>query len=73
MGCLNVMGGRGHVSIRWKKAVPEDVEQACQMFADLVKAGYAAFASKRGKKDVQIKEFDPEATEIVMVPPIAGG
>jgi hypothetical protein len=72
-GTLCVLSGRGDTKLTWDKSDPQSVSDATRAFVDLMTKGYAAFATKDGKKDEQIHTFDAEAEEIILVPPIAGG
>ena len=76
-GTLSVMGPEGHAEISWDMDDPESVEDAEQMFNDLIAKGYQAFevshiAGSPGKGR-KITEFDEFLEEIIMVPPVAGG
>ncbi len=47
---------------------------ARRTFDDLKRKGFAAFAvGAKGEKTTQIREFDPAAEKIIMVPALAGG
>lgn len=65
----------GHAEYRWNKNDPKDVEQAREAFIKQKAKGYLAYRvdPKTGDKGEVIKEFDPSAEKIIMVPPIAGG
>ncbi len=67
---IRKMDKSGDAHITWDDA---NVADAKQMFADLKGKGYMAFRVKDGAKDEQIRDFDPEAKEIIMVPPMRGG
>lgn len=71
---MNIMDLSGHSKIEWDPDDPESVENARKMFDDLLEKGYAAFRVKYvADKGENVKEFDPEAHELLMVPPMAGG
>lgn len=65
----------GDVRKSWDKGKPAEVEDAEATFEHLTKdKGYAAFkVGSRGKKDEQIRSFDPMLEQLVFVPQMAGG
>lgn len=65
----------GDTKIMWDADNEEEVQAAREMFNKLVTHGrHAAFAVKRtGGKGGRIREFDPEAEKIILVPQIVGG
>ena len=74
MPSMSVMDSTGHSKIDWDPSDPESVSDAEQMFDDLTEKGYAAFRIKyEASQGEQIKDFDPDAHELIMVPPLAGG
>jgi hypothetical protein len=74
-GCLCVLDGKGDTTIRWNQKKSDEVEVARKIFNDLVKEKkYAAFSIGRfGRKNEQIKEFDPMLGKLIIIPPMAGG
>lgn len=75
MGTLATMGQRGDVKQIWDPANADEVAAARKTFNDLTKKGYLAFAvtGSKGAKGEQIREFDPEASRIILAPPMQGG
>ena len=73
-GFLAVMGPHGHLSVKWNKDEPDEVEEAKRQFHDLLGKGYRGFAmNPDGTTGDLIKEFDPDAGEILRAGPQAGG
>jgi hypothetical protein len=69
----------GDFKVRWDPDNPEEVENARKQFDELVKStarrAYQAYkiASGARRKGEPIKEFDPTAGELLLVPQMAGG
>lgn len=74
-GTMAEMNETGDTKITWNKHDRDEVDVARAAFNKLTKKGkYAAFAvSLGGGKAGQIREFDPNAEKIILVPAIAGG
>lgn len=71
---MRTMGTSGDTKLVWDSQQDDEVANAKRTFNDLKKKGYAAFAvGPKGKQAEQIKEFDPDAESLIMVPAIAGG
>lgn len=75
MGELAVMGQKGDTKIIWNPRDEDEVENARKTWDRLVgKRRFLGFRVKRdGDKGEQIREFDPEAAKLIIVPPMAGG
>lgn len=65
----------GHAKYEWDKDDPADVEEARKIFNEKKKLGYSAYRvdPKSGDKGEILKEFDPNAGQIIMVPAFKGG
>lgn len=65
----------GHAEFNWSRDDEKDVEAARVYFTRMKALGYAAYRAdpKTGGKGEVLKEFDPKAEKIIMVPPFAGG
>lgn len=65
----------GDSTVGWNKDKPNEVEAARKQFVDMKAQGYKAYRvdPKSGEKGEVIKEFDPKAEKIVMLPAFAGG
>lgn len=74
-GEIAVMGKEGDIKTIWDRSKPAEVEHARATFNEMRKKGYLAFrcANKEGDKGEQMKEFDPDAQMMIMVPPMQGG
>lgn len=64
----------GDRRISWDKGKKHEVEDAKATFDNHVKqGGYLAYRVEDGKKGTQIRDFDPAAEEIILVPQMVGG
>lgn len=71
---LAVMGREGDMKTMWSKNNPDEVRHARDTFKDLISKGFTAFrVDADGEKAGQMREFDPEAEKVILVPAIAGG
>ena len=71
---MRVMGRKGDTRVEWDPKVPAEVEQARKTFEAYKDKGFAVFAvTRHGDKGKQVRDFNPDAEEILFVPPIAGG
>ena len=74
MGELRILGKEGDTKVIWDPKNDDEVEAAEEQFDSLVDKGFLAFKVKKdGSKGTQIKEFDPKAGKIILVPKIVGG
>lgn len=78
MGRLRILDrALGDKSISWDKGKRDEVEVARQEFEFLVKEkGWLAYAvdpSKPDRKGRQVRAFDVNAEELVLVPAMVGG
>ena len=66
----------GDVEVSWATGNADEIATARETFDKLRGKGYLAYRTtgtgSRKQRD-QIREFDPAAGRIVMVPPLAGG
>jgi len=67
MATLNICNSSGHKTISYS---PVEFKKAKEAFDSLSGSGYVGF---RKSDREQIREFDPHADEISMVPQLAGG
>jgi hypothetical protein len=65
----------GHAEFKWKKGDPKDVEDARKYFLEKKAEGYLAYRvdPKSGDKGEVMKEFDPNAGHVFLIPPMKGG
>lgn len=75
MGSLAILGRTGDVKVEWDADVDDEVSIAKKAFQENKKKGYSAFRvhGKDWRKGEQLKEFDPDAERIVMIPAMQGG
>jgi hypothetical protein len=75
------LNGSGDTSVSWdperlSAADPEAeaaVAEAMRLFASARANGAVAFRVERGKTAVRLDEFDPNATETLIIPAMVGG
>ena len=73
-GTLYVMCKKGDTRITWTRGNRSEEDAAREAFNTYLKKKYKAFkVGKRGEQGEEIEAFDPNASEILFVPPIAGG
>jgi hypothetical protein len=74
IGTMSVMDRTGHSEVTWDPSKPIEVRTARQAFDSLVREGYNAFSiDEDGERGERIREFDPKAGKIMMVPQLVGG
>ena len=68
------MGKEGDIKTIWDPANPDEVVAARKQFKGWLKKGGSAFSVlDGGEQGVQMREFDPQASKVILVPQIAGG
>jgi hypothetical protein len=68
------MGPEGDVKQMWDPTKPDEVAAARQMFNDLKAKGYRAYRTNdKGDQGEAMREFDPHAGRVILVPPMQGG
>jgi hypothetical protein len=73
-GTISTLDQSGDFKVTWSHDNADEVEIARGTYEKLKKKGYAAFRMlDRGQRGEQIREFDPRAEQIIMVPPVVGG
>jgi hypothetical protein len=72
---LAILDQTGDTKVMWSKDNPDEVDAAEAQFKTLTRKGYTAYRAtgKDGKKGEQIREFDPDAERIILVPPVQAG
>jgi len=74
MGILRRMGKDGDIPTRWELDDEGSIQVARETFDQALHRRMLAFRLDAGREPgEQIKEFDPSAKEIVLIPQIAGG
>jgi hypothetical protein len=69
---LKILDHMGHTEVDWDPARTEEVEAVRERFESLMRYNFVAFDLSSTPGEV-IKEFRPEATEILVTPKFAGG
>lgn len=74
-GELAILDDTGDTKVMWSRDNPDEVDAARTQFNTLTRKGYTAYRAtgKDGSKGEQIREFDPNAERIILVPPVQGG
>lgn len=71
---MQVMDKSGHSSVTWDPDKPVEVRAARASFDSLVREGYQAFRVEgEDNRGERMREFDPKAGKIMMVPQLVGG
>lgn len=72
---LAIVDPTGDTKVIWDPANEDEVDAARTQFETLIGKGFSAFRVKPGKGDKgeQIREFDPQAGRIIMIPALQGG
>jgi hypothetical protein len=81
MGLLRVISERGDEHVHWTEqdALAGDAEanaaigEAERIFARERARGATAYRLEAGKPVERLEQFDPQASQIIMVPRVAGG
>lgn len=70
---LRVPNGRECAEITWSPDDAVTVAEATQLFEQGLGRGFGAYKRVPGQPDETTRVFDPTATEIIMLPQLAGG
>lgn len=73
MGLLLIMDSRGDTRVAWDAADTESLEQARRMVEDAYSEGKGVFRLDGDGAAVRLKEFAPDAEQIVVIPRLRGG
>ncbi len=73
MGQMSVMGKRGDSVITWDPKNEESTKTAKQAFETITRQGMQPYLADGTGRGEAIREFDPEAREIIFTPPMSGG
>lgn len=75
MSVLEVMTAKeGHLTVGWDQENEQETRVARETFTRMMGKGYAAYRNTEGAAPgEQIREFDPEAENILLMPPMAAG
>lgn len=71
---MRLLGIGGDTKIEWDIDSKDEVDIAKKTFSEYTKKGFKAFrVTPSGKQDGEIKEFDPKAEKILLIPQMRGG
>lgn len=71
---MEILDGTGDSKLQWDPNVPAEVAAAKVQFDSLKAKGYDAFrVGAKGEPGTPLKEFDPGAAQMIMVPRMVGG
>ena len=74
MGLLRILGKDGDREIPWDPADPQQLEDVRCGFETLLRQGYQAYSlDANGRTGEHLRQFTPEADEIVLAPRFRGG
>lgn len=65
-----VLNREGDFCVDWDPQAQDEIKRATAEFENLKHRGYVAFPFKGGAR---LDSFDPDETEIVMIPRLVGG
>jgi hypothetical protein len=72
MKCMDA--SQGDTRVFWDPKKPVEVDAARRAFEHLLANGYCAYQMEQGdKRGKLVREFCPDAQEIIMCAPLAGG
>ena len=71
---LAIMSHKGDTKVVWDPSNEDETAAAKAQFDTLVGKGFSAFKVQgKGEKGDMIREFDPTAGKIILIPALAGG
>ena len=74
MGLLRILGKDGDREIPWDPTDPQQLDEVRGGFETLLRAGYQAYSlDDTGRTGEQLRQFHPDAAEIVLAPRFRGG
>lgn len=74
VGEMSTLDSSGDTKSTWDSDNPAEVAAAKATFDELTKKGYSAFrVNKKGDQGELMREFDPNAEAVIMVPRMVGG
>jgi hypothetical protein len=74
MGTLRILGQSGDTRVTWEPADLSSVDEVRRRFDEIVREGYLVFElDEQTREGVQIRTFDPHASELRAFRPLAGG
>jgi hypothetical protein len=73
MGTIRWMCAAGDTQVRWNETDSDSLDQAREMVERAFQEGRGVFSVDEEGTGVRLREFDPSAREIVVIPQIRGG
>lgn len=74
MSEMHVLNRSGDTKLIWNSENEDEVANAKKTFDDLRSKNFGAYSvKKKGKRGKIIRQFDPSAEKIILVPPVVGG
>lgn len=71
---MEVLDSSGHTKTTWDSSNAAEVSAAKATFENLTSKRYKAFKVKSdGSEGSPMRDFDPEAEKMILVPPVVGG
>jgi hypothetical protein len=73
MGTIRWMSGEGDTQVVWEEADTASMDRARGMIERAFREGRGVFSLDEEGVGVRLKQFDPQAKNIVVIPQIKGG
>lgn len=74
MHAMQVMDPTGHTTVNWTQGNEADEDVARTTFITMISRGYNAFrVDPDGGPSVRMKDFDPAAEKMILIPQLVGG
>lgn len=74
MHAMQVMDPMGHTTVNWTPGNEADEEVARTTFVTMISRGYNAFrVDLDGGPSARMKDFDPAAKAMILIPQLVGG
>ncbi len=73
MGIIRWMCAEGDTQVAWDETDTQSMERAREMIERAFREGRGVFTVDEEGVGVRLREFDPRAREIVVIPQIKGG
>lgn len=70
---LSVMDSSGDRQVTWQPDNPSEVAAAKAIFDAVKRRGYLVYSQPAGGSGVAVRQFDPNAEDLIAVPPIVAG
>jgi len=73
MGTMKTMGPNGHSTLTWDPKDKKETKTAMDAFESLVAQGHRGIEVTGPGESEIMQKWDPEAEEIIVIRPMAGG